>query len=114
MYHEFAKNVRIMSDLMFFCNKLGINDFEVELHLRDKACHCHIRCPIPSLSRTVLDELTQALNRPRQKEIEQSFWGLSGEDDIEAEITLVGMMIDKATIEYGDGMLDIHCMRIVD
>jgi len=113
-YHEFAKNVRIINDLMFFCNKLGVTDCEVSLKLKDNIYHCNIKCAIFYLNKMIIDELRQTLSRPRQKEIEQSFWGLSGEDDIETELTLVGMMVDEVSIEYDGEELNIHCMRCID
>lgn len=113
-YHEFAKNVRIMNDLLFFCNKLGVTDCEISLKLEDNIYHCCICCPITYLNNIIIDELRQTLGRPRQKEIEQSYWSLSGEDNIETELTLVGMMIDEVSVEYSGQELKIHCIRYIN
>ena len=112
MKYRFDKNMRIMADLMTYCHQLGALDYHIDMKHAEGVSHCTIRCAVPSIDPERLAELDTELNRPRQKEIEQNFWGLSGENDIDAELTLVGMMVDKATITYENGQLTIHCIRL--
>ena len=112
MKFEFEKKMHIMSDLVNYCHMLGGNDFKIEMSTKEGIFHCHIYCLVPQLPDEILDELIRDLSIPRQKEIEQNFWGLSGELDPETELTLVGMMVDRAEVEYKDGQLRVHCLRV--
>lgn len=114
MIHEFEKNIRIMSDLMSYCYRLGAMDYHVDMERIDDEYRCRIRCTLPGMREENVRELDVELNRPRQKEIEQNFWGLSGEAVTDAELTLVGMMVDRAVVTYEGEQLTIRYVRLVD
>ena len=113
MKHEFEKNMRIMTDLLIYCHELGAADYHIDMGRESDGYHCCITCSLAGIPDKVLSELERALNIPRQKEIEQNFWGLSGEVATDTELTLVGMMIDEATVTYENDALVIRCMRAV-
>ena len=58
-----------------------------------------------------LYNLKKILNTNRQHEVEEYYWNLGGECELEGELSLVGMMIDKAEISYNDSILSIKIYR---
>jgi len=112
MKHTFEKTLRITADLLTYCHKLGALDYHVDMKHQGPECHCTIRCTVPGLFEDSLSELRDELSRPRMQEIEQSYWGLSGEIESDSELTLVGMMVDEAEVVYEGEQLRIHYMRL--
>jgi len=37
---------------------------------------------------------------PRRHDIEEYYWELTGDDDLDTELSLVGMMVDDVVIDY--------------
>lgn len=106
------KNLRIINELVTYCHWLGAEKYDI--HFNHEADHCtiEISCAIASVDPDDLQELEDVLNLPRQREIEQNYWELSGDSELEGELTLVGMMVDKATVTYSGGVLHISALRI--
>ncbi len=113
MKFKFEKNMRIIADLIAYCHKLGAVDYHVDMSLGKEVSVYQISCPIATISLEKLEELCENLNAPRQHEIEQNYWGLSGDMDTgQTELELVGMMVDEANITYENGTLSIVVRRI--
>ncbi|SCG84013.1 hypothetical protein DW1_2449 [Proteiniborus sp. DW1] len=57
-----------------------------------------------------IENLRELLNAPRQKAAEEYYWELAGDSDTGSELALVGMMTDKAIVEYEDNnlMIELH------
>lgn len=105
------KVMRIVNDLVGFCHSEGGEEFQIFIK-HDQGCSSlTISSPIKGLAPDLVEELSYELNLPRQHEIEQSYWELSGEAELSGELSLVGMMIDEAKVGYRDGILYIHAIR---
>jgi hypothetical protein len=59
-----------------------------------------------------MQSVIKKLNAPRQREVEQEFWDIMGESEIDCEMTLVGMLCDEATVGYENGELSIIIKRL--
>jgi hypothetical protein len=55
--------------------------------------------------------MRESLSIQRQHELEEYYWQLAGESDCDDELTLIGAMIDEATLELVDGNLHITLIR---
>lgn len=110
MRFEFEKDIRIMADLAVHCHRLGAKEYKMDMSCDGEVFTFCIRCKIKPLPQNDLEELETQLNRPRQREIEESYWGLTGEDS-DSHLTLVGMMLDGADVRYSGGELTISARR---
>lgn len=111
MRHEIKKVCKIVDELttFFLCEDTNEVDFKV------------ISNPDHTIIRIVdynthfpdsyIDYLRVTFNSQRQTEIEEYYWTLAGNNDEENEMTLVGAMIDSATIEKRDGNLYLELIR---
>lgn len=105
------KVLRIVNDLVGFCYAEGGEEFQIFIKHDKSVSSLTISSPIANLSPQIVEELAHELDLPRQHEIEQNYWELSGEAELSGELTLVGMMIDEAKVGYRDGVLYIHAIR---
>lgn len=109
---RYEKNVRVMTDLLGYCHFVGSNQFTTSLVLQPTVSLIEVRCKVKNLPRERLEELHKFLNIPRQHEVEHYYWNISGEEDIDSELSLAGMMVDTAEITYIDDELRIFCTRL--
>lgn len=111
MRHEIKKICRIVDDLttMFLSRDTNEVDFKI------------ITGPDCAIIRIVdyntryddedINHLRALLNCQRQNEVEEYYWQLAGETDEDDELTLIGAMIDSATVEKRDGNLYLELIR---
>ncbi|WP_291649368.1 hypothetical protein [Clostridium sp.] len=111
MKFKFEKNLRIVNEMMTYLYKSGASDIHVELHTEDDSSSFLICGKIKEIDDIELYNLKKILNTPRQHEVEEYYWHLGGECELDGELSLVGMMIDKAEISYNDSILSIKIYR---
>ena len=65
-------------------------------------------------SNTMVNELNKLLSMDRQREVEEVYWQLGGNDQDGEEINLVGMMVDNVKIDFNCPSLKIQLIRFKD
>lgn len=105
------KNLKIINELVMYFNKLGNSDVHIDLAHDKNNAYFKISGTVINLPKEELDNLTKTLNVPRQYEIEQYYWSLSGESESDSELSLIGMMVNSATITYVNNLLTIIIVR---
>lgn len=111
MKFTIEKNLKIVNELITYFYKLGNSNVHIDLTTEDNKSYFCISGEIKSISTTEIDSLIKILNVPRQHEVEQYYWHLGGESEFDCELTLVGMMVDDATVDYKDGILTVKLLR---
>ncbi|MDV4151493.1 hypothetical protein R0131_11710 [Clostridium sp. AL.422] len=111
MKYYFERNLKIINELMTCLYKLGSKDINVNLHKEDSGTCFLIWGQVNNVDRDTLDNLTTILNTKRQHEVEETYWHLGGECESDGELSLVGMMIDKAEISYSNNILTLKIYR---
>ncbi len=114
MGHRLEKNMKIMEELVSFCTKRGSRDIDLNLSFAKEFSTISISAKNAEVSDADLDDLKTALFSDRQHEVEECFWNISGEDFYGDELTLTGVMIDDANVEYNNDTLNITVKRIED
>lgn len=111
MKMKYKKTLRVMNDLMGYCYYLGAQDIHVDFSIHQPGADVTVQAAVPSIDKAKIDELSQLLNMPRQREVEQNYWNISGEEQLDNELTLAAMMVDSAEVSYDNGTLTIHVHR---
>lgn len=111
MKFKFEKNIRIIGELITYFHNLGANDVHIDTGTDKVTSYFNISGEVLNLSKDTLDYLNLTLNTPRQHEVEQHYWNLSGESEYDCELCLIGIMIDEAEITYVDNILTIKIIR---
>lgn len=104
------KSIKLISELADFVFKAGADEFVVDFKEKDKEIKISIESKIENLDLSYLETL-KGLNTNRQSEVEEYYWELVGESNTSQELTLVGMMIDKAEYSYENDILKITVYR---
>lgn len=111
MNNRFEKTLRILTDLLGYCRYLGATRFHTDFSMERDKTIVSISAKIEKITSQQLEELDTDLRIPRQPEVEQNYWNISGNEDVGADLSLVGMMVDESHIEYANNQLDIHVER---
>ncbi len=111
MQHEIKKITRIVDEMltMFMLNATDEMEVKIKKDLQKTSIYfTQHQC---TFDEAYIEQLRKNLNIQRQCEVEGYYWQLTGENDIDEELFLVGAMIDKANIEKKDGNLNIELVR---
>lgn len=100
MKHTNQKNIKLISELMGFCYHYGATNINIDVDHNDNKVEINLKAHIKNIPEEVLNTVKEMLSSPRSREIEEYYWNLSGGDDTDCELVLVGMMIDSAKVEY--------------
>lgn len=104
-------NLKILNELINFCMHHGGSQINMAMKDYEHEMVIEVSTEIFNMDDRVITTLRNYLNTPRQHEVESYYWELSGEDDNDSELTLVGMMSDEAEVNYKDNNLYIKVIR---
>jgi hypothetical protein len=108
MKHANQRNIKLIDELMSFCYSHGASKIDISINTVDGVATIILAAEIHNLDPEVIESMTRLLNAPRSHEMEEYFWELTGDDDSDSELTLVGMMTDEAHVDYKDS----SCLEI--
>lgn len=111
MKFKLEKNLKILNELISYFHKHGADNLHIDIENTEDTFYCIICGSVPNLKERQLEKLDKILNCPRQHEVEQYYWNLNGESELDGELTLVGMMIDKVEISYENSVLELKVWR---
>lgn len=109
-YNE-HKNIKILDELLSYCYSKGAKHMSMTLDTLEDSVIFHLECVVPHIEEKDLDALEKFLNTPRCHEMEEYYWELTGDSDVSSELSLVGMMIDEAHINYDGNLLEVTVKR---
>ncbi len=112
MGHRLEKNMRILDELVGFCCKRGASNIDININFEDKKTILTISGKLNSISQDDLEFIREELNMERQKEVEECYWVLNGDDSFGDELMLTGVMIDYADVTYENKIIKIVATRI--
>jgi hypothetical protein len=111
--HTQQRNIKIVTELMGYCYNHGSENVHIDIKKQKEKVIIFIKAEISSITKDDLEFLERSLSAQRCHEMEEYYWNLTGDNDSYSELILVGMMIDKAHINYIDGeYLEILLTRI--
>ena len=111
MKFKTEKNLKIVNELITYFHTFGNSNVHIDLSSDGNTSYFTISGEVESISQKELDNLNSILSIPRQHEVEQYYWNLGGECEFDSELSLVGMMINKAKVTYIDNILTIRLVR---
>ena len=106
--HVDHRLISIVDEMLTFFYSLRAEDIKMEIGIEDThtdlTFSASIKAPIEPKR---LAKIKKLLASPRAHEMEEYYWGLTGNDMTPStELSLVGMMIDDFEIEYQEGSGD--------
>jgi hypothetical protein len=111
MKHSNQRNIKIVDELINFCYKNKCFNMKIDINTIDNLTIISLSADIPDVKQEYLEHISNSLNTPRYHEMEEYYWSLTGDDDENMELNLVGMMVDEAEIKYNNPSLQIILKR---
>ncbi len=111
MKHVNKRLCKIVDEVFTYFLNIGANDITVNFKDKDDHYQINLKCNYTSMNKKKLDKLIKYINHPKSEEMEEYYWELAGESDIDTELTLVGMMTDDKTIEVTEDTIEIKLKR---
>jgi hypothetical protein len=113
MKHLRQRNIKIVSEIMNYLLKIGCKDVHLDYSIKENTISFSFLCIIENLDKGFIDNMESLLSIPRRHDIEEYYWELTGDDDLDSELSLVGMMIDDVRISYKNNKnLEIYLQRL--
>lgn len=100
MKHLNQRIMKLVNELMSFCYKYGSSNLDIQVRTTTTDTTIYVKAEGINLNDKILDQSKELLSAPRCHEMEEYYWNLSGDNDMDTELTLVGMMIDEHKVEY--------------
>ena len=114
MHYRLEKNLKIMDELVIYCVKHGGRNIDLNITFAEEFSLFSLTAEVDAIPQSDIDRISQMLNEERQYEIEENYWMLGGDSELqgESEMFLVGIMIDEATVTCSNGRLTIRAKRM--
>ncbi len=100
MNHEKMKIIKILDEILSFSFSNKADNIDINIKLQDQQTIITFKDNSKNLSADRLEEINENLNIDKQPEIEEYYWELIGQNDYCDELSVVGLMIDKAISKY--------------
>ena len=100
--HVDHRVVKIIDEILCFFYSLQATDIKMNMEIKEASTELSFWATIKEpIIKKRLDKIKKLLSSPRAHELEEYYWGLTGNDMTPStELSLVGMMIDEYIIEY--------------
>lgn len=109
---EAKKISKILNEMVTFALNREATKVDSSIEKTEELYKLTIQAINLKCSTDSIDNLKQLLNAPRQRDVEEYYWELTGDSDTGSELELVGMMIDKAIVKFDKGNLYIELHRL--
>jgi uncharacterized tellurite resistance protein B-like protein len=109
--HDKKRIAKIVDELITYFFSMGATDIDINLKDEKKCYKISLKCNYSSKDQRKFDKLIKYLKCAKQEEMEEYFWELAGDCDVDTELTLVGMMTDEAKIDYNDDEIEVTLIR---
>lgn len=106
--HVDHRLISIVDEMLTFFYSLRVENLKMDMNIEDTYTELCFSAKIKEpVEPKRLAKIKKLLASPRAHEMEEYYWGLTGNDMTPStELSLVGMMIDEFAIEYVDGSDD--------
>lgn len=111
MTYEKQKIARIANALVEYFLSHNAKGLTLSILEDEKQISILLQIGQVTLSNKSMDELKHYLYMERQEEMEEYYWHLLGNDSETEEISLIGMMVDEATVTSVPPSLTIELIR---
>ena len=96
-FHEIKKDAKIVDEILLYLLK---NDHdEVSINIKREQDEVFITFKCTKLSDDIIKSMDKYINKERELEMEEYGWELMGESDGQSDLSMVGLLIDKLTID---------------
>lgn len=111
MKHNKKRVSKIVDELIVYLFSIGASNINVNILEEKDFYKIRISSNYRDKDMEKIDNLKKYLSCEKQEEMEEYYWELTGECDIDTELTLVGMMTDKCEININDDKIELELFK---
>jgi hypothetical protein len=111
MKHIKKRISNIIGELTMFFFSIGATKLNIDLKEEDKNFILSLTCNYSDAQELKINKLVKALQCPKGEAIEEHYWGLAGNSEWDAELTLIGVMVDDFKIIYKENLLTLILIK---
>ena len=110
---RFHKNriINIVEEILNYLFSIGVSDIHMDIIDKETKYEIIFTCNIKDVDISKIDVLSEKLNCEKVEEIEEYYWGLTGESQFDNQLSLVGMMVDDFEIKTVKDNLNLKLYR---
>lgn len=111
--HVDHRAIRMVDEMMCYFYGLDIKHIKTEVCIVEDRTEMIFEVNTKEIEEKEIEELKRYIKSPRLHELEEYYWGLSGNElSTSNEMALVGMMTDESDIEYNQDTGDLYIKLI--
>ena len=107
MKHLRKRILKIIDEVVNYLFVIGASDMTINVKEEDNLYKISLKSDYSNKYRKKINELEKNLKCPKQEEMEEYYWELTGDCDIDTELTLVGMMTDDAEVILNNETIEV-------
>ncbi len=112
MSFRLEKSMRIIDEIVGFCCRRGSKDVNINYDINDvNLTIIKVVATDVTITPDDLQLLNNTLSQHRQREMEECYWLITGDDSYGDELSLIGVMIDEYTLNYEHRVLTLTAWR---
>lgn len=111
MKHDKLKISRMSEELINYLFSIGAGEISINIKEDDTKYIISAECKKVILSEEESKRIKRIFKIEKSEEMEEYYWCLAGESDVDTELSLLSMMADKSSIAYDDEVLSIVLYR---
>jgi len=102
MIHDKQRIARMAEELISDFLKYDCRDMNLRILEERDRYEIVIYGPCQNIRREKVNRIRKLLNQPRNPQMEEYYWSLSGDSDVESEFALLGIMTDHVELDYDE------------
>lgn len=100
MKHCKKRVSKIVDELLTYFLNLHATNINIQIEEQESCYTISIDGNCRDLTADMAERIIRLLNTPVHDELEEYYWELTGEGDVDNELALVGMMTSRAEVDY--------------
>jgi len=112
MRHEKKRVIKIIDEIITFLYSIGATDINLKIKDEKDKVILEFDSDYKRECREKLDFFVHILrNSEKHQELEEYYWELVGESDVDTEISIIRMMVDDIKIDIDDDFVNLIFTR---
>ncbi len=111
MKHNKKRISKIIDELVTYLFTMGATDININLQEKKNYYKIILKSNYTTKDKDKIEKMLKCLKCDKQEEMEEYYWELTGECNVDTELTLVGMMTDKADINISENQIEVVLYR---
>jgi len=111
MKHTKKRISKIVDELVTYFYSMGATDISINLNEKKDYFKISLKSNYTTKDKNKIEKLIKYLKCDKQEEMEEYYWELTGESDVDNELMLVGMMTDEAEINIDEDTIEVVLYR---